>query len=327
MKKNKPLILIGLAVLVLLTAGLVPVLAGTQDTGKGRGRDIHIGPEAEQQQLVAWGGTVTIEGKIRKDVLIAGGNVTISGEIGDTFIGIGTHLILKPTAVIRKDLVLFGGTLEREDGSTVKGDTVFFKAKGLKLDSPVGGFRSFFGFSLLPVILIVKIVSLFLWILFVAVVIGLFPKNVTLAAGELRRSLGPVILTGIIAAAAFTFLMIFAALLSIILIGLPILIGLAFAAIAIKVFGRVVVYYVAGQITAEAFHKSGYSPMAGAMIGLAVVSFIGFIPVLGGLFSFFLSLLAWGIALRTKFGTTGNWFRKTPPVSSAPTPAPPAPQP
>jgi hypothetical protein len=326
MKKNKPLFWIGSAVLVLLAAGLVPVLAGTQDMERSRGKEITIGPEAEQDQLFTWGGTVTIEGKIRKDVLVVGGDVTISGEIGDSFVGIGTRVLLKPTAVVRKDLIILGGTLVREEGSSVKGDTVYFKAKDLRSKFFRGGFRDIFGVSLLPFIITIKIVSIFIWVLFIVIVIGLFPKNVTLAAGELRKSLGPVFLTGIIAAAAFAFLMVFAAFLSIILIGIPLLIGLAFAAVAIKVFGRVVVYYVAGQITAKAFHKAGYSPMAGAMIGLAVISFIGFIPGLGGVFSFFLSLLAWGIALRTKFGMTENWFHKALPVSPAPTPAPPNPQ-
>jgi len=310
MKRNKLPLLTGSTLVVLLAAGLFPVLAAAQDTGQGHGKVIYVGPDAVQKQLLAWGGTVTVEGKIRQDVLIVGGEITISGEIGDSLVAVGSHVVLKSTAVVEKDLVLFGGTLEKEPGTTVKGDTVYFKAGGFRLNSLQGSFSRLFGISLLPFIIAVKIISFFIWILFVVVVVSAFPKNVTLAAGELRRSLGPVILTGIVALVAYTFLMVFAALLSIILIGIPILIALGFAAIAIKVFGRVVVYYVAGQITAGLFQKSGYSPMAGALIGLLVVSFIGFIPGLGGLFSFFLSLLAWGIALRTKFGTRENWFQK-----------------
>ena len=310
MKRNKLPLSTGSAVLILLAAGLFPVLAVAQDTGTRPRKEIHIGPGDVQKQLIAWGSTVTIDGKILKDVLIVGGEVTISGEIGDSFAGVGTRVILKSTAVVEKDLVLFGGTIEKEPGSTVKGDTVYFKAGGFRLNSLEGSFSSLFGVALVPFIIAVKIISLFLWILFVVVTVSAFPKNVTLAAGELRRSLGPVLLTGIVATIAYITLMVFAAVLSIILIGIPILIALGFAAIAIKVFGRVVVYYVAGQITAGLFHKSGYSPLAGALIGLLVVSFIGFIPGLGGLFSFFLSLLAWGIALRTKFGTRENWFLK-----------------
>jgi hypothetical protein len=312
--KNKTLIWLGSGLLVLLAAGLVPLLAAQQGAEVGYKKDIHIGPQSEQAQLVAWGGTVNIEGKIRKDVLVVGSEVTISGEVGDSFVGIGARVLLKPTAVIHKDLVILGGTLVREDGSTVKGDTVYFKSDEIRQRFLRGGFRGLFGAAFLPFILIIKFVSLLVWAVLVAIVAGLFPKNVTLAAGEMRRSLGPVLLTGLIAVAAFTFLIIFAAVLSIILIGIPILIALSFAAIIIKIFGRVVVYYVAGQMTAKVFNRTSISPMAGSMLGLVVVGIIGFIPIIGGLFSFFLSLLAWGITLRTKFGFTENWFKKTPPA-------------
>ncbi|MCX6567065.1 MAG: hypothetical protein NTW38_11720 [Candidatus Aminicenantes bacterium] len=315
--KNKTLIWLGSGLVVLLAAGLVPLLAAQHGAEVGYKKDIRIGPQSEQAQLVAWGGTVNIEGKIRKDVLVVGSEVTISGEIGDSFVGIGARVLLKPTAVIHKDLVILGGTLVREDGSVVKGDTVYFKSDEIRQRFLKGGFRGLFGAAFLPFILIIKFVSLLIWAVFVVIVAGLFPKNVTRAAGEMRRSLGPVLLTGFVAAAAFTFLMVFAAVLSIILIGIPILIALSFAAIVIKVFGRVVVYYVAGQITAKAFNRTSISPIGGAMLGLAVVGFIGFIPIIGGLFSFFLSLLAWGIALRTKFGLTENWFRK---ASQSPVP-------
>ncbi|MBN1937964.1 MAG: hypothetical protein JW843_00125 [Candidatus Aminicenantes bacterium] len=301
------------ALFVLLASGAGTLLAVQKETKVGYKKDIVIAAGSEQEQLVAWGGTVNIEGNIRKDVLVVGSEVTISGEIGDSFVGVAARVVLKPTAVIRKDLVILGGTLVREEGSRVAGDTVYFKSEELRVKFLKNGIGGFFGAGLMPFILIIKIISLFIWAILIVVVAGFFPKNLAFAADELPRSVGPVLLTGLVAAAAYTFLMIFAALLSIILIGIPVLIALGFAAIVIKTFGRVVVYYIAGQITARVFNKTSISPMAGAFLGLAVVSFIGFIPVFGALFSFFLSLLAWGIALRTKFGTTANWFRKTPP--------------
>jgi hypothetical protein len=310
---NKKATGIAAALFILLAAGLGTLLAAQGETKVGYKKDIIIAAGSEQEQLVAWGGTVNLEGKIRKDVLVVGSEVTISGEVGDSFVGIAARVILKPTAVIHKDLMILGGTLIREDGSQVKGDTVYFKSEDLRVRFLKGGIGGLFGAGLMPFIIILKIVSLFMWAILIVVMAGFFPKNLTLASAELPRSVGPVLLTGLVAAAAYTFLMVFAAFLSIILIGIPILIALGFAAIVIKVFGRVVVYFVVGQMVAKVFNKTSISPMAGAFLGLAVVSFIGFIPVFGALFSFFLSLLAWGIALRTKFGMTENWFKKTPP--------------
>jgi cytoskeletal protein CcmA (bactofilin family) len=310
---NKKTIGYGSVFVLLLAAGIGTLAAAQGGTQIGYKKDIVVAAGTEQQQLVAWGGTVNIEGNIRQDVLVVGSEVTVSGRIGDSFVAIGARVTLKPTAVVEKDLIILGGTLVREEGSAVKGDTVYFKSEEVRAKFLKGGIAGLFGAGWMPFFLIMKVVSLFIWAILIVIVAGVFPKNVTLSATELRRSMGPALLTGLVATIAYTFLMIFAAFLSIILIGIPLLIALAFAAVVIKVFGRVVVYLVVGRIAAGAFSKASLSPMAGAMVGLGVVTFIGFIPIFGALFSFFLSLLAWGIALRTKFGMTENWFRKTPP--------------
>lgn len=319
--KNKILARIGAGLIVLAAAGLIPLPAFPQNSPIGYKKDILISPQSEQNQLFTWGGTVNIEGKVRKDVLAVGSEVTISGEVGDSFVGVGARVTLKPTAVIRKDLLILGGTLVREEGSVVQGDTVYFKSEELRERFLQGGVGGLLGAAYLPIVLIIKIISLALWAVLAVIVAGLFPGNVTRAAGEMRRSLGPVLLTGLVASAAFLFLMVFAAVLSVILIGIPVLIALSFAGILIKVFGRVVVFFVAGRLTAGAFRRTSVSPIGGALLGLAVVGVLRFIPLVGGALSFFLSLLAWGIALRTKFGTTDNWFRKT----AAPAPQAPLP--
>jgi hypothetical protein len=310
--KTKIILGSGVILLLLLAAGLVP-LAGAQKDGRiNYKKDIFIDRAGEQSQLVAWGGTVVVEGKIRKDVLVVGSEVTISGDIGDSFVGLGARVLLKPTAVIHGDLVILGGTLVREDGSQVKGDTVYFKSEDISSKFLKEGIRGFFSFSILPFFLILKFVSLFIWVILAVIVAGLFPKNVTLAAAELRRGPAPILGIGLIASIAFAFLVLFSAILCIILIGIPIVMTLALAGIVIKVFGRVVCLFVIGESLAKAFHKPAISPIAGAMLGLIAVGLIGFIPIIGFLFSLFLSLFGWGVAIRTKFGTTGNWFRRVP---------------
>jgi len=34
-----------------------------------------------------------------------------------------------------------------------------------------------------------------------------------------------------------------------------------------------------------------------------------FIPILGFLFSFCLSVIGWGVTIRARFGTKGNWLK------------------
>jgi len=310
--KTKTILWTGTIAIILLVAGLVPLFGAQKDGRISYKKDIFIGREDEQKQLVAWGGTVVIEGKIRKDVLVVGGEVTISGEIGDSFVGLGGHVLLKPTAVVHGDLVILGGTLVREEGSRVNGDTVYFKSEDISSKFFKDGFKGILSFSFVPFFLILKFVSLFIWAFLAVIVAALFPKNIVSAAATLRRSVWPTFGIGFISTVAFTFLVVFSTVLCLILIGIPILLALAVAGLVIKIFGRVVLFFVIGESLSRAFHKPTISALGGAMLGLLVVGFIGFIPIFGFLISFVLSLLGWGIALRTKFGTTENWFRRVP---------------
>ncbi|MCK4556110.1 MAG: hypothetical protein KAU47_01235, partial [Candidatus Aminicenantes bacterium] len=106
-------------------------------------------------------------------------------------------------------------------------------------------------------------------------------------------------------------LVIFATLLSFVLIGIPLLIALIIIGFIIKLFGRVFLFYFFGESLIQAFNKnSKVSAFGGMILGFIFVSFISFIPFIGGLFMFCLSIIGWGIVIRTKFGTTENWFKK-----------------
>ncbi|MCU0244681.1 MAG: hypothetical protein MUE80_08105, partial [Acidobacteria bacterium] len=74
----------------------------------------------------------------------------------------------------------------------------------------------------------------------------LFPKPLAYAAGEVRKHFWPVLGTGLVAIMVFTTLVIFAALLSFILIGIPLALALGAAGFAVKVFGRLAVFYFLG---------------------------------------------------------------------------------
>jgi hypothetical protein len=46
-------------------------------------------------------------------------------------------------------------------------------------------------------------------------------------------------------------------------------------------------------------------------VGLILVSIIMFIPLFGFLISFCLSIIGWGVVIKTKFGTTESIFKRT----------------
>lgn len=299
-------------------------LAGAQKIGDQISyRDkIVVSSGETRDNVVTFGSDVVIEGTVRKNVFAVGGTITISGEVGDSVVGIGARIALKSTAVIKRDLVGLGGTIEKEPGFRVDGDTVYFKGSDISAKYLDKGFAGIFSLSLLPIILIFKLVNIIVWFLLAVVVASLFPRQMTFAASQVRTNFWPTLGTGLVAYVLFVFAIIVAALLCIILIGIPILLTLAMAGLAIKIFGKVALFYFFGESLSRSLHRPAVSPLGGALLGLLLISLIGFIPILGFLFTFVISLIGWGAVLRTKFGTTENWFRRSAPMPAVPPPPP-----
>jgi hypothetical protein len=307
MRKSLALALFGLFVLAPLAA---PPGAAAE---VGIQKDIHVSPGETQDKIFSLGGHVLIEGTVRDDVMVIGGSITISGEAKQSVVGIGSRIIVKSTAVIGKDLAALGGTLEKEPGCTVGGDTLYLQTAeiGDKIFKD-GVFSGVFSLSLIPIIVAIKLVILFLWLMAAFLGVALFPKQLAFASGEMRKSFWPAFGIGLLATIAFSGLVLFAALLSVVLIGIPILLALVAAGFIIKVFGRLVIFYFLGDSLLRAFGSRKVSGLGAVLAGLFLFSFIGFIPVVGFLFGLAMNAAGWGIALRTKFGTRENWFHKKP---------------
>ncbi len=317
--------LLAFIILGLALAGASLLAAQVRGDRVGYKDTIVVAAGETRDNVISFGGDIIVDGKVRKTVFALGGSITVSGEVGKDVVGIGSAITIKSSAVIKGDLVGLGGTVNKEPGFRVEGDTVFFKSSELTGKIFKEGLKGLFSFSFWPIILIFKLVNLFIWLLVAIVVAALFPRQITFAAGELRRNFWPVFGTGLLALVCFTIFVFFAAVLCLILIGIPIVLSLAMIGMVVKIFGRVVLLFAFGESLAKAFHKPAPSPIAAVLLGLLVFGLIGFIPILGFFFSFLMGIMGWGIALRTKFGTVGNWFQRGPRPLVPASPAPPAP--
>jgi hypothetical protein len=247
-------------------------------------------------------------------VMVFGGSITVSGEVGKSVVGIGSHIVIRSTAKIGEDLAALGGRLEKEPGCSIAGDTIYFQTRELgdRLFKE-GILEGALSLSIIPVIIVVKLVIIFLWLLAAVLGAALFPKPLAFAAGEIRTHFWPVLGTGALAILIFTMGVFFAALLSFILIGIPVALALGAAGFIIKVFGRLAVFYFLGAAALGAQRGRTVSAMGAVLMGLLLFSLAGFVPVLGFLFTLVMNAVGWGVAIRTKFGTRENWFVKTPP--------------
>jgi len=269
--------------------------------------EVFVAKDEVQDNIIAFGGNVVVEGRVKESVVAFGGSIVLSGEVGDTVVGVGSTITLRSTAVIKGDLVSLGGVLHKEPGCLIEGDTVYFKSSELVSRLFRGGLLSF---PLIPIILIFKLMTMFVWLLLAVVLAAIFPRQLAFASAQVRSAFWPTLGTGVLALLVFATLVIFSALLSILLIGIPFLLFLVAIGLVIKVFGQVVLYYFFGESLGRAFGSRTPSPLISVILGLVVVSLITLIPVLGFLFSFCVSFIAWGVAIRTKFGTKENWFQK-----------------
>jgi hypothetical protein len=296
---------IAIAFIALFLIGTLLPLHGLQNvTFK---EDVFVAKDEVQENVISFGGNITVEGRVKQNIVAFGGTITLSGEVGDTVAGIGSVITLRSTAVVKGDVVSMGGVLHKEPGCVIQGDTVYFKSSELFSKVFKGGL---FSFPFMPIILILKLISMFIWLLLALVIAAVFPRQLSLASSQIRGTFWPVVGTGIIVLILFASLVIICALLSLVLIGIPFLLFLIAVGIIIKIFGQVVLFYFFGESLGKAFGSKSVAPVAAVILGLILISFIKFIPLLGLLFSFCLSIIAWGVVIRTKFGTTENWLKR-----------------
>jgi hypothetical protein len=291
--------------LIFILAGAALPLRSSQDISFG---DVVFVARGEVQKgIVSFGGHVTVEGTVKENIIVFGGSITLSGEVGDSVVGFGSRITLKSTAVIKGDAASIGGTLNKEPGCLIEGDTVYFRGGETFTKLFSGGLLSF---PFIPIILIIKLIGFFVWLLIGLVMVALFPRQLSLASAQIRSAFWPVVGTGTVAVLLFGGLILIFALMSLILIGIPFLLIMGAIGLAVKVFGQVALFYFFGESLGKSFNQRTPAPAAAVVIGLVVVSLIKFIPILGFLFSFGLSLIGWGVAIRTRFGTRENWLRR-----------------
>lgn len=292
--------------ILFLFLGLLPL----QGQGFVFKKDIVVEKDETQDNVISWGGEIRILGEVTDSVINFGGTIIIEGKVGETVVGFGSEIILTSTARIEGDVLSLGGTLDRNPASIIEGDTVYFSTSDEVAKFLKEGFVGIFGFSLIPLLIIFKLITLMIWFILAIILVAIFPKQISFASNQIRTSFWPIFGTGILGIIIFTGLVIFSVFLCFILIGIPILLALIAVGVVIKIFGRVAVFYFFGDWIFKAFGGKQASGLLAVLLGLLLFGLIGFIPIIGSIFSFALSVIGWGVVIRTKFGTTENWFKR-----------------
>ncbi len=114
------------------TDGSIVIDSDTQDDVYAAGETITVTSGTTiDGDLIAVGGTLTIEGTVTGDVLFAGQTFMLNGEVGDDLRFGGAVLIIESGASVGDDLNLGGYALEMQPGSRIGGDAFFGAYKAL----------------------------------------------------------------------------------------------------------------------------------------------------------------------------------------------------
>jgi len=302
--KNK----IVLPVIFLLCFGFFPLQGQQNFVSK---KDIFVAEGDIQKNVITLGGNILIEGEVKEDVVAFGGSITVKGRVRGSVVGIGSDINLEATAVVEGDVFSIGGVLEKEPGCVIEGDTVYFKTSEDISKFLKETFRSIFTISFVPIVLIMKLLQFFIWFIIAIVIAALLPRQISFASTQIRKSFWPVFGIGLLSITIYVGVVIFSALLCFLLIGIPLLLFFVILGIAIQIFGRVILFYFLGETLLKAFGASKKSSLVAVILGLVLVTIVRFIPIIGFLFSFCMSIIGWGVIIKTKFGTTENWFRRS----------------
>ena len=293
MKKN---IFAFILILFLLT----PILA--QDRASFGG-NIIVEKGKVQDNIISFGGNVLIEGRVRESVVVFGGKLEIKGEVGDAVVGFGSKIKLYSSARIKGDIAVLGGYLERETGSIVEGDIIYFGPSENLFKIFNQFFKGLFSLSFVPIVLIFKLLNIFIWFILAIILVAIFPQQISFASSQIEKKFWPIVGIGILGILIFMGAILLSVILSFLLIGIPLLFLLLLGGFIIQFFGRVVVFYFFGEKFLQAFNWKPDSQIITVIIGVIIVSLIRFIPVVGLLFALCLSIIGWGVVIRTRFGT------------------------
>ncbi|HSS78572.1 MAG TPA: hypothetical protein VLV54_17735 [Thermoanaerobaculia bacterium] len=87
------------------------------------GGSVTVDKEELADEVVAVGGSATVEGEVEDGVTAIGGPARIDGKVGGDVVSVGSSVYLGPHAEVEGDVTSVGGGIHRETGARVQGRT------------------------------------------------------------------------------------------------------------------------------------------------------------------------------------------------------------
>jgi hypothetical protein len=281
---------------------------------------------------------------VNGDVVAVFGSVRVDGTVTGDVTAVGGSVELGPNAVVEGEVVVVGGTLDRATGARIEGsvEEVAWGGAGFRTHAPdfeppflkgIGG-------------LIMTVVGIIVLGALASLVYLLARRPVERMSYRVARSPWKAALVGLVAQLLFLpVLVLTVVLLAVSIIGIPLLLVIPFALVALVIGVLVGFTAVARNVGSGAETRFGWqhdNPYIAVAVGVGLIMLVSFFAsalgvaggplgvfaILLGILGFVIQYAAWtvgfGALLLTRFGTRYGWGEAPGPATpSAPPPAPP----
>lgn len=274
--------------------------------------------------VIAAGGVVTIGGLVTQDVRVAGGTVQIVGTVTKNVTAAAGTVLVSPEARVGGNMLIFGGNTELDGtingnvnafaqnltitNSTIHGNVDYWSDREALVsgDAAVNGeikrhetntqtrqWKENANAAGRGAHTASAVVSFFTTLIVGLLLIKLFPKYIKRSKEILDKELPKAFLRGSIAMFVIPLVLI---LLMITIVGIPLALIGALVFVIYLYVGRIFALVAIGSYILRKM-KTNESLSMSFLLGLIVYFFLGFIPVIGGILTFIVTLVGLGTAV------------------------------
>ncbi|CAN5883062.1 hypothetical protein BH20GEM1_BH20GEM1_13690 [soil metagenome] len=309
----------------------------------GEEEDIDFDRSTEDRVRVGASVRVREDEIIDGDVVAVFGSVRVDGTVTGDVTAVGGSVELGPNAVVEGDVVVVGGTLDRASGARIEGsvEEVAWGGAGFRTYAPdfEPPFLKGIGGLIMTVVWIVVLGAL------ASLVYLLARRPVERMSYRVARSPWKAALVGLVAQLLFLpVLVLTVILLAVSIIGIPLLLVVPFALVALAIGVLVGFTAVARNVGSGAETRFGWqhdNPYIAVAVGVGLIMLVSFFAsalgvaggplgvfaILLGILGFVIQYAAWtvgfGALLLTRFGTRYGWGESPDDGPGAPPAAPP----
>jgi len=245
---------------------------------------------AEGRTIVKFRNDVVVrEGMRVRDAVAIGGHVIVNGVVEHDAVAIGGSVFMGSRAVVGRNAVSVGGTVEKAEGAEIRGEQIEVNLPGLAsvLTSVPKGSR----YVLRRAFRVISFIAFIGFLALALLIVAILPKPVSSISAAVEDSPLKVTLCGLLGVMLIVPLAIFLVLSVVGIVLIPLEIFLVVCALLV---GYIAVAQLIGKKITAALRRPNQPMLLETFCGLALLWVIGWVPVLGCLVKAVAGLLGLG---------------------------------